>query len=80
MCLCYGYLLVYIDNILSIGEYEYGTISMLEQCFSLKEGSLGIWDVYLGANVERDQTTYGQVIWSINFQDYIKSDIYKVKK
>ena len=48
-CLYYRYLLVYVNDVLSIGEDSDGPINMLEQVFRLKEGYLGQTGRYLGA-------------------------------
>ena len=69
-----------VDCVLSIGKDTYGPINMLEHFSRLKESSPGRPYRYLGANVEIIQTTNGQVIWSINFQGYMKNAIDKEKE
>ena len=45
----------------------------------LKEG-FGPPDQYIGTNVEKVQVEYGQVVWSKNCVDYLKSTIENVNK
>ena len=76
----YWSLLMYDDNVLSIGEYEDGLIKILEHFFRLMEGNLGHPDRYLGENVESIQNTYSQVLWSMKCWKYMKNYMEKVKK
>ena len=70
---------MYVDGVVSVGEYADGTINIMETFFRLKERSLGRPDKFLGANFEKIQITYGRVIWPMNCQYYMKNYIYKVK-
>ena len=77
--LYYRYLLVHVDDVLSIGENAESPIQMLGKVFKLKEGSVGPPDRYLGANIEKLQTEDGRDIWSFNCKDYLKGAIERVK-
>ena len=71
---------MYIDYVIYIGEYSYYPIKILEQFLILLEGSLRHQDRYLCEKVEIIKTNDGQVMWPMNYQEYMKNAIDKAKK
>ena len=46
----YSYVLLYVDDVLCIHHDDESTIRMIDIYFTMKEGSIGDLDIYLGAN------------------------------
>ena len=49
----YAYLIVYVDDLLSIDVDPDATIRQIGETFRIKEGSVGFPDMYLGANIRK---------------------------
>ena len=49
----YAYLIVYVDDLLSIDDNPENAINHIGQMFRIKEGSVGFPDMYLGANIRK---------------------------
>ena len=78
--LYYRYLLVYVDDLLSIGENAETPIDIIGNVFSLKAGSKGPPERYLGAGIEKLQKEDGTTMWSMNCREYLQASIERVKK
>ena len=70
----YKYMLCYVDDFIRISFKPQEDKDNLNIIYRLKEG-FGPPDQYLGANVEKVQLEDGQVFWSTNCVDYLKSAI-----
>ena len=73
----YKNILFYVDDLLPIGFKPKEEMDALNMIYRLKEG-FGTPGRYLGANFERVQLKYVQVVWSTNCVDYFKSEIENV--
>ena len=67
-------MLCYVDELIQIGFNPKEDIDDLNIIQQLNE-VFGPPDRYLGANVEKVQLEYGQVVWYTNCVDYLKITI-----
>ena len=49
----YSYLLIYVDDIISIDMEPRNNIEVIEKTFKIKSGSAGSPSVYLGTNIQK---------------------------
>lgn len=75
----YQLILVYVDDILHISHSPMDVITQLRSAYTLKEESVGTPKRYLGANIERVQTSDGRIIWSMTSEDYVRAAIENVE-
>ena len=75
----YEYILVYVDDILSISHDPMKAMTQIGEAFSLKEPPARP-SRYLGANVTRWQLPDGRVCWATSSDDYVKNAVKIVKQ
>ena len=80
----YSYLIVYVDDLLSIDDNPENAINHIGQMFRIKEGSVGFPSMYLGANVRKwqSQTTAGESVdcVAMGSTSYIKEAVRAVEE
>jgi hypothetical protein len=69
----YEYVLIFVDDILHLSHNPGHTMGTLAKLYELKEGSVGVPDRYLGANVGKFQLEDGSKAWYMSAHDYVKS-------
>jgi hypothetical protein len=74
----YEYILVYVDDILSISHDPLPPMKEIEQAFKFKKNLIEAPDIYLGAKIER-KTLNGKQTWTMSSRDYIKTAIANVE-
>ena len=80
----YAYLIVYVDDLLSIDEDPEAAINHIGQMFRIKEGSVGFPKMYLGANIREweSQDAAGEAVncVAMGCNSYIKEAIRAVEE
>ena len=80
----YSYLIVYVDDLLSIDVEPRTTIDQIGQSLRIKEGSVNFPDMYLGANVRKwkTQNEFGEDVdcVAMGSNSYIKEAIRAVEE
>ena len=80
----YAYLIVYVDDLLSIDDNPEEAIYHVGQMFRIKEGSVGFPDMYLGANIKqwKSQNSAGESVDCIAMgsNSYIKEAVRAVEE
>ena len=71
-------ILMYVDDVLHIAEDSEEDMKKFAQVYRLK-GGVGTPDRYLGGNIERVQTSYGSVAWSLSCYDHLINAIQQVE-
>ena len=71
----YGYICVYVDNVLVLSKDTKQWIKQLGKIYEIKEGSAGPPDAYLGAQVGRQQLPDGREAWYISADKYVKNAV-----
>ena len=78
----YEYILVYVDDILSISENPQKNIDCLAEAFWLKEDSIGRPKRYLGATIKEFRFKHdpSKVRWAISSDEYVKQAVKEVQR
>ena len=61
----YSYLLIYVDNVISIDMEPRKNIETIGETFKIEPGSAGSSSVYLGANIQKLSSRSGGDCWGI---------------
>ena len=76
---CYSYLIVYVDDILSIDSNPKMIIDKIGEYFKIKDGSIEFPKMYLGANMRRwkvqDETGADIATYALGSESYVKEAI-----
>ena len=75
----YEYVLVYSDDLLVVACDPDRILNHIDQCFKLKDGSVGVPDRYLGANISEYTLDDGTVCWSMSSEYYVKAAVKNVE-
>jgi hypothetical protein len=75
----YELLLVYVDDILAISCEPAHIIQAIDDCYKMKEGSVGPPDIYLGAQIYRHSLPDGSSAWGMSSAKYIRNAILTVE-
>ena len=76
----YRYILLYIDDALSIGVDAKAEIVKLEHYFAMKEGSIGDPDNYLGNKLKLTKLPNGVTAWGLSSSKYVQEAIANVER
>ena len=71
----YEYVLIYTDDILVIGIDPKTTLTRLGKYFTLKDGSVGPPDIYLGAKLRSTPLDNGKKCWTQSSSAYVKEAV-----
>ena len=74
----YEYILVYVDDILSISHDAKEPMRAIQRAFKFKNDTIEPPKMYLGATLEEKQLN-GKKIWTMSSKDYIKAAITNVE-
>ena len=75
----YEYVLVYSDDLLVVALDTDRILLHIDQHFKLKDGSVGIPDRYLGANIGKYTLADGTEAWYMSSEYYVKAAIKNVE-
>ena len=75
----YSYILLYVDNCLCICHDAKAEIHKIDKFFTMKKGSFGDPDVYLGAKVKRMEMPNGVQAWALSSSKYVQEAIQNVE-
>jgi hypothetical protein len=70
----YSYVLVYVDDVMHFDHEPHIFMSQLEGIYRLKDKAEAP-DRYLGANIDKVQTTDGNIAWSMSSHEYLTNAI-----
>ena len=68
----YEYVLLYVDNILFIGDDPPEVLQKIDNYFGLNSGSISDLIIYLGENLKPMKMENGVVAWSLIPSQYIR--------
>ena len=71
----YAYVLLYVDDCLSIHHDAETSLHQLDKFFQMKPGSIGDPDIYLGAKLRRAQLPNGVHAWSMSASKYVQENV-----
>jgi len=71
----YGYVLLWVDDVLAIHHDAEKVIRELDHYFPMKKGSIGDPDLYLGAKLRKVTLTNGVEAWSLSPSKYIQEAV-----
>jgi hypothetical protein len=78
--LYWGYILIYVDDILCVHHDPGSPLKKLDEYFKMKEGSIQVQTFYLGAKVKKTVLPNGVVAWGIRSRKYVQSAVQNVKE
>ena len=75
----YSYILVYVDDILILDKLPEKYMTMIQEKFPVKQGSITEPKIYLGANIGKVSYPDGSVAWTMSSDSYVKEAVRNVK-
>ena len=75
----YEYVLMYVDDILSIYCDTHSILEEIQGTFNFKNGKIETPEFYLGAKLQK-KLIYGIQCWTISSQDYVKAAVKNVEE
>ena len=75
----YSYLLIYVDDVISVDIDPKKNIDLINQKFTIKKGSAGPPSIYLGANIQKLPSRTGGDCWGMSCEQYVKDAVKHVK-
>ena len=76
----YRYILLYVDDCLSIGLKAKEELDRLDHYFQMKPGSIGDPDVYLGTKLKETMLPNGVKAWGLSSSKYVQEAIANVER
>jgi hypothetical protein len=76
----YRYILLYSDDILSIGVNAESELKRIDHYFKMKDGSIGDPDIYLGTKLKPIVLPNGVVAWGMSSSKYVQEAIGNVER
>ena len=77
----YAYLLIYVDDVISVDVDPKQNIDEIGKVFKIKNGSDGPPDIYLGANIQKLKSrSPGEQCWGMSCEQYVRDAIKHVKE
>ena len=76
----YRYILIYSDDVLSIGLDAAKELEKLDHYFQMKPGSIGDPDIYLGTKLKQTMLPNGVVAWGMSSSKYVQEAISHVEE
>ena len=71
----YEYILLYVDDVLAIGEDPENVLKKVDKYFGLKPGSMADPSIYLGAKVKQMRMPNGVMAWSLSPSQYVQEAV-----
>jgi hypothetical protein len=79
VALYWGYIFIYVDDILCVHHDPGYPMAKLNECFKMKEGSIQNPTFYLGAKLKKTVLPNGVVAWGMSYSKYVQSAVQNVK-
>ena len=76
----YGYVLLWVDDVLAIHHNAEKVIRELDHYFPMKKGSIGDPDLYLGAKLRKVTLANGVEAWGLSPSKYIQEAVRATKE
>ena len=76
----YEYVLIYVTNILAIGDDTTEVLQNIDKYFVLNPGSLSDTNIYLSAKLNPTRLENGVVAWSLSLLQYIQESVRKMEQ
>ena len=76
----YAYVLLYVDDVLVVHHNETDILLHLDKYFTMKPGSIGDPDVYLGATIKQMRLANGVMAWASSPSKYLWASVNAVTK
>ena len=76
----YEYVLLYVDNVLTIGDYPTEVLQKIDNYFGLKPVSLSDPDIYLNAKLKPTSMDNWVVAWSLISSQYIQEAVKNIER
>ena len=76
----YSYLLIYVDDVISVDIDPKKNIDLINDKFKIKKGSAGPPTVYLGANIQQLPSRSNSTCWGMSCEQYVKDAVKTVKE
>ena len=74
------YVLLYVDDMLSIGTEPKGAIDAIGKCFQMKPDSIGQPNLYLGGKVSKVKLPNGVEAWAFSSSQYVQAAVKNVEE
>ena len=71
--------LCYVDNVLAISETPMKDIEVIKAVFKLKVDKVEVPDMYLGASIQKLETSDGTEYWMMYADKYVKAAVENVE-
>jgi hypothetical protein len=78
--LYWAYILIYVDDILCVHHDPGSPLAKLDEYFKMKEGSIQVPTLYLGAKLKKTVIPNDVVAWGMSSSNYVKSAVQNVKE
>jgi hypothetical protein len=78
--LYWAYILIYVDDILCVHHDHCTPLAKLDEYFKMKEGSIQVPTLYLGAKLKNTVLPNGVVAWGMSSSKYVQSAGQNVKE
>lgn len=76
----YAYVLLYVDDALSIHHDGTEVLRQIDFYFRMKPGSIGDPDMYLGGKLRKTQLANGMDVWGLSSSKYVQEAVRNVEK
>lgn len=76
----FAYILLYVDDALSVHHDAEGALREIDQYFPMKKGSIGDPDIYLGAKLRKVQLNNGVFAWAMSPSKYVQEAVSNIEK
>ena len=76
----YEYILLYVDDVLVVSEHPKECLQQLGKYFTLKPGSVGAPDKYLGGTVSKVKLPNNVEAWAFSSSQYVQEAVKNVEK
>jgi hypothetical protein len=73
--LCWAYILIYVYDILCVHHDPGSPLEKLDEYFKMKEGSIQVPTLYLGAKLKNTVLPNGVVAWGMSYRKYVQSAV-----
>jgi hypothetical protein len=77
--LYWAYILIYGDDILCVHHDPGAPLVKLDEYFKMKEGSIQVLTLYLGAKLKKNILPNGVVAWGMSSSKYVQSAVQSVQ-
>jgi hypothetical protein len=76
----WAYILIYVDDIVCVHNGPGSPLAKLDEYFKMKEGSIQVPTLYLGAKLKKTVLPNGVVTWGMTSRKYVQPAVQNVKE